>query len=190
LNLHIALDLDGVLLDFSGGLCEAIKTEYDVDLMPEDITDWDLHPVLDPIIGYSWWKWLRERDWLWPNFPAVDGAIGAIDRLRRDGHYLEIVTAKPDWATFAVWQWLGKWRPMVHRVTIVNTKGESKAHATNADILIDDKIENCLEWVESRSAGEAIVFGQPYNTEADAIDSVYRIEGWPATLGLIKELAA
>lgn len=188
MSLHIAIDLDGVLLDFVGGLCEAVKTEYDVDLFPEDVDEWDLHPVLDPIIGRSWWSWLRERDWLWPNFPAIDGAIGAVDRLRRDDHYLEIVTAKPEWATFAVWKWLGKWRPNVHRVTIVNTDGEAKHLATDADLLIDDNVGNCTSWAASSPDRSAIVFAQPYNARHWQAPGVYRAAGWPATLCTLKEL--
>lgn len=80
---HIAVDLDDVVLDFCGGVRKAIETEYGVTL-PE-FEEWDLHKSLDPIIGYSWWKWMKQRDWLWPNFPVIPGAIGALDQLRREG---------------------------------------------------------------------------------------------------------
>jgi hypothetical protein len=147
-----------------------------------------LHPLLDPIIGRNWWTWLRERDWLWPNFPAVDGAIGAVDQLRRQGHYIEILTAKPEWATFAVWKWLGKWRPRVNAVTIVDTKGESKHGASDADLLIDDKIDNCVSWAASTPNRQAILFGLPFNECGWTHPDVIRSVGWPATVDLITEL--
>lgn len=184
--MHIALDLDGVLLDFVGGICDALRAEYDSDIEPADIDTWDLHQHLDPIIGKSWWSWMRERN-LWPSFPAIDGAIGAVDQLNRDGHYLEIVTAKPEWATSEVWKWLGKNQPKVHQVTIVDVTGESKHVASSADLLVDDKIENCTNWCASSVDRNAIVFGQPYNAKHWQALGVYRTEGWPATLRLIRE---
>lgn len=186
MSLHIAIDLDGVLLDFVGGICEALRLEYDSDITPDDVETWDLHPILDPIIGKSWWTWIKERD-IWPNFAPIDGAIGAVDQLNRDGHYLEIVTAKPDWAAVNVWRWLGKWQPKVHQVTIVSTTGESKHVASSADLLIDDKVSNCIEWCASNVERNAIVFGAPYNTKQWYAPGVYRTEGWPATTRLIKE---
>src|SRR3989304_4519888 len=134
--MYIAVDLDDVILDFGLGVRMAIETEYGIVVPPFD--KWEMHEILDPILGKSWWKWMRERDWLWPNFPAVQGAIGGLTHLRDHGHYLEIVTSKPEWAEFSVWKWVGKWRPPVNRITIVDMD-TPKVSATDADVLIDDK---------------------------------------------------
>lgn len=177
--MHIAVDLDDVVLDFTGGLCSTIRKEYAYDLKPEDITAWDLHTVLDPIVGRSWWAWLRERDWLWATFPAIDGAIGSLDRLRREGHYLELVTSKPRWAESNVWKWLGLWRPPFNRVTIMDTDEASKADVTTADLLIDDKPANCRAFLDS--GREALLFDRPHNRDADLL----RAKDWNAVLGYV-----
>jgi 5' nucleotidase, deoxy (Pyrimidine), cytosolic type C protein (NT5C) len=159
--MKVALDLDDCILDFTGGLRASIQKEYGVEIEPFE--EWDLHPVLDPIIGGSFWQWLRGRDWLWKTWPAIDGAIGTIAQLRRDGHYLEIVTAKPDWARASVWQWLGRWRPDVDRVTIVGTHDE-KYTQTDAGVLVDDKPEHVAAFMHDRRAG--ILFDRSHNQHA------------------------
>lgn len=178
MNKHIALDLDDVILDFVGGLRATIQTEYGVEIPASAITDFNLRPFLDPVLGENWWTWLRRRDWLWPNFPAVSGAIGTIERLRNEGYYLEIVTSKPEWADYAVWKWLGKWRPAVQRVTIVR-KDDNKAHFSDALILVDDKMENCIDWVQHSNNRIALLFTRPHNVneKTDGV-GIIRVNNW------------
>jgi len=179
-RLHIGVDLDDVVLNFEGGIIHAVETEYDVVVPP--FTEWEMRNVLDPIIGKSWWKWMRERDWLWPNFPAVKGAIGGIAQLRDDGHYLEIITSKPEWAEFSVWKWLGKWRPPVHRVTIVNSE-TAKIDVTDADVMIDDKPDNLFPFAEDGRVG--ILFKQHRYTGKLPV-GVYRADTWAEVVSMVR----
>lgn len=187
--MHIAVDLDDVVLDFCGGLREAIRKEYNFDV--GDFEKWELRDVLDPVVGRNWWSWLRERDWLWPNFPAIDGAIGGIDALRRDGHYVELVTSKPEWAEYAVWKWLGKWRPPFNAVTIVGPK-DRKVDFTDARILIDDKFENCDEFAKAGRTG--LLFDRPHNRDAEtelgdpSPWTVTRVFAWPSPVHVVRFL--
>ena len=175
--------MDDVILDFVGGLRAAIKKEYDVEISEDDINKWDLAPILNPVVGYSWWKWLRERDWLWANFPAVNGAIGSIERLSHEGHYLEVVTSKPDWATYAVWKWLGRWRPRVNRVTIIGPD-DKKIDFTDASLLVDDKTDNCIQFVEA--GRNAILFDRPHNRHNTEL---IRATNWKDVMDVIHQLA-
>lgn len=186
---HIAIDMDDVLVDFVSGLVAAVQTEYDITITREQLEEcgWDLHPLLDPIIGRSWWAWLRDRDWLWANFPAVNGAIGGIDTLRRRGHYLELVTSKPEWAEAAVWKWLGKWRPAFHQVTIVGPE-DRKIDFTTATLLIDDKPKNCDDFIQA--GRNAILFDVPHNCGYNTLPGPHPIRavGWSDVLRIIGEL--
>lgn len=184
-KLHIAVDLDDVVLDFVGGLRSALKKEYGVELREEDITDFNLKPFLDPIIGRSWWSWMRDRSWIWSHFPAIDGAIGTLDRLRRDGHYLELVTSKPEWAEHNVYRWLGKWRPPFQRVTITGPE-DVKADFTDADILIDDKFENVKEF--ARAGRRALLFDRPHNRGATPPQGVHRVRNWQEVYEQIRRI--
>lgn len=170
---HLAIDLDDVVLDYTGGVAAAVKMEFGVDLSAEDFTGWDLHPVLDPIIGRSWWSWMRDREWLWANFPAVPGAMGGLEKLRRQGFYLECVTSKPQWAEHNTWKWLGRWRPPFQRVTIVGPK-DRKIDFTDAELLVDDKMKNLNEFVQE--GRQAILFDRPHNRH-DQFPT--RVGTWP-----------
>ena len=182
-NNRVAVDLDDVVLDFVGGLCEAVHTEYGVMVPQEAITDFNLKPFLDPIIGRSWWSWMRDRDWLWSHFPAVPGAIGTLDRLRREGFYLELVTSKPEWAEHNVLRWLGKWRPPFNQVTIVGPK-DRKVDFTDAFVLVDDKLDNLVEFSAEGRFG--ILFTRPHNTKYELLPPrVVRADDW---LGVYNEL--
>lgn len=177
---HVAVDLDDVVLDFVGGLREAIRVEYGVQL--GDVEEWDLHATLDPIVGRDWWKWMRDRDWLWSHFPAMPGAIGGIERFRAEGLFVELLTAKPEWAEYAVWRWLGKWRPRVHRVTIVPPQGR-KVDYSDADLLVDDKPENCEEFVEDGRV--AILFDRPHNRNYTLVPGMARARTWAQAVELV-----
>lgn len=185
--LRIAVDMDDVVVDFIGGLLAAVKTEYDVEIPIESIVDWDLKPILNPIIDRKggWWGWLRDREWLWANFDVIDGAIGSIDRLRRDGHWVEMVTSKPDWAEHNVFKWLGKWRPAFQRVTICKVE-DKKVDFTDADVLIDDKPSHCADFVAS--GRKAILFTAAHNRAGYLPAGVIRADSWREVLEIVERM--
>lgn len=186
--MRIAVDMDDVVVDFIGGLLKAVKTEYGEEIDVDSIVDWDLKPILNPIIDRKggWWKWLQDREWLWANFTVIDGAIGAIDQLRfRDGHWVEMVTSKPVWAEHNVFKWLGKWRPSFQRVTIVKVE-DKKADFTDADVLIDDKPSHCADFIAS--GRKAILFTAAHNRTMKTPDGVVRAGSWKEVLAAIKEM--
>lgn len=196
MRLHIAVDLDGVCLDFMPSVLKCLKTEFGVDIRPEDIDEWDPHALKQlEVFGpdRTWWDWLRDRDWLWSTFPAIEGAIGGISMMRQSGHFVECVTSKPDWARWITWDWLGKWRPDFDRVTIVPTMGEKRRY-TPAQILVDDALMNVLPWVQdTRYPGRvAILYRQPWNRSFEPGDnsSVLPAEGWNEVLRHVDYLAS
>ena len=161
---------------------QAVIKEYGIDVGA--FPDWNMRTQLDPVLGRSWWAWLRERDWLWSHFDAVDGAIGWIDRLSREGYWIEIVTSKPDWAIHQVYRWLGKWRPRVNQVTVVGAH-DKKVDFTNAAILVDDKLENLLEFVDAGRRG--IMFSRPHNITGPALPKgIVRANSWQEVHDLIR----
>lgn len=161
--MNVAVDLDDVVLEFFSGVIDAFYREFgevvpwDGDPWGKDAVAFTTHPLLLRAGYKSWWDWLRARDWVWATFAAVPGAIGGIQTLREQGHYIECVTSKPDWAEHVVWKWLGRWRPPFNRVTITDSsKGQLKSDFTKADIIVDDRASTCEEFVEL--GREAILF--------------------------------
>ncbi len=183
-KLHIAVDLDDVVLAFGDGVREAVAKEYGVQV-PE-FRGWNgIGESIDPIIGRSWWEWMEERDWLWAHFDVMPGAIGGLSMLRERGHYVEILTTKPLWAEYAVWKWLGKWRPPVQRVTIVGLENSDvKAELTEADVIVDDNADNIYPFIEDGRMG--ILYDRPHNQEAQLLDhAMYRAMDWRQVVALV-----
>lgn len=180
-RLHVGVDLDDVVLNFCGGLVTSVNLETGSNLRLDDINQWDLHQILDPLLGQSFWTWLREKEWIWATFPAIPGAMKGLDDLRRQGHYLELVTSKPEWAEHNVWKWLGKWRPPFQRVTIVGAE-DKKRDFTDADVLVDDKPENLREFVP----GQSILFDRPHNQKARGLT---RAKDWAQVVFLIEGMS-
>ncbi len=189
--MHIAIDLDDVVLDFMPSVMAAFEREYGVrpeyDGQPwgKQAVDFAKHPMFLESGYKSWWDWLRDREWLWATFPAIPGAIGGIKRLRASGHYVECVTSKPEWAEHNVWKWMGRWRPPFNQVTIV-TNGQRKVEFTKADVIVDDKLATCREfrraiWFNrSRSISEEMAKG-------NAIKDVMVAWHWEHVIELIAE---
>lgn len=185
-KLHIALDFDDVICDFVGGVCETISRDFDVDVRPEHITDWNFGQFLDEHLGRDWWSWMRDHADLWgEKFRPVPGALGGIEELRRQGHHLEIVTSKPAWAEAATWRWMGKYHPSVHQVTIVGLgsdhKSPPKSEMTVADVLVDDRWENCLDFLDD--GRQAVLMTRAHNLSRDAgASGLIRAQDWSDVL--------
>lgn len=173
---RIAVDMDDVIVDFGGRVVQTVNKEYGTHLTLDDVTDWNLGKLLDPIIGYDWWQWWESRAWLWATADAIDGAIGGLDKLHQMGYETEIVTATPDWAKAVKMDWLGKWRPNVDRIVFGKARPPmDKLAASDAFLIIDDKPDTVREWLGAGRS--AMLFDRPHNLDATDLDAV-RVFGW------------
>jgi len=184
----IAVDVDDVLLDFGGRVIQTVNKEYDAKLTSADITSWNLNELLDPILGEDWWAWWEERDWLWAKADAIDGAMGALRVLHQKGYRIELVTAKPDWARKGLNLWLSRWNPWYDALIIGPARpAMNKTWVTNADLLIDDKPDNCKDFTDDGRM--AILFTRPHNLGFTASSIGARRAGnWRHALMLIDEM--
>ena len=192
-SLHIAVDMDDVVVAFVDGVLEAVNRDFDVKpaLTREDVTGWNWGPeLLDPIIGVSWWEWLREHAHLWgEKFKPVPGALGGLEHLRRAGHRVELLTAKPEWAEDQVFVWLGRYKPKVTTVTLVPVNAD-KTEWTDAQYLVDDRDKNVAEWVNSDKDRHALLFAMPHNRRYDVgVSRILRVDDWRDVLATIEKEA-
>lgn len=162
--MKLALDVDDVLLDFGTRILDTVNMEYGATLKIEDVTSWNLSELLDPILGEDWWAWWEERDWLWANAKAVPGAIGGLRRLHQQGHYIQLITAKPYWARKGLNQWLGKWNPYFDELIVGSARPPMEKHlVSDALVLVDDKPDNVESWAGTGRIG--LLFSRPHNLE-------------------------
>lgn len=197
--MKLAFDVDDVLLDFGGRVIQTVNKEYDAGLSLEDVTSWDLNKLLDPILGEDWWAWWEERDWLWSKADAINGAMGGLRRLHQQGHYIQLVTAKPYWARKGLNHWLARWNPYFDELIVGEARPPMEKHlVSDALILTDDKPDNCIEWAETGRI--ALLFDRPHNREHEWAASFYhgdvaqpgyitRVRDWDEVLAAIEEVS-
>lgn len=188
--MHIAVDMDDVLVDFVGMICETVSRDFNVvpPITKDDITDWNFGQFLDQYIGQDWWAWLEENASIWgAKARPIPGAIGAIAQLRRDGHRLEILTSKPPWAERFVFSWLDKYAPKINGVTLVPLNG-NKTEWTDAAVLVDDREKNVVEWVESKKWRRAILFPAPHNAGFNTapFPRITRVRDWNEIVHMVR----
>jgi 5'(3')-deoxyribonucleotidase len=184
--MHLAIDADDVIVDFCGRVIETVNMEYDAQLTLADVKSWNLNLLLDPILGEDWWLWWEERDWLWAKASAIPGAIGGLRRLHQQGHIIDIVTAKPDWARAGFSQWLGKWQPYYDRVIVGPARPPMvKSEWTDARLLVDDKPDNVLDFFNK--GRQAILYDRPHNWDFDHKEAgIPRAYNWAEVLHIIE----
>lgn len=190
--MHFAIDMDDVTVNFFPNVLDCFEREfgerpvYDGTPWGEDAIAFTKHPKLLAAGYTSWWDWLRERDWLWGIAPAVPGAIGGITTLRSRGHYVEALTSKPRWAEPQVWRWLGKWRPPFQRVTIIDAaQGQKKTAASTADVMVDDKLATCVEFVKD---GRLAIWFNLGPHGLTVREGLYEANSWDDVLRIAEEI--
>lgn len=192
-QLHVAVDCDDVLVDFWPRVLRCFNTEFGANLAMDEQNDWGDNPIkrsghFGPGKVYpTWWEWWRDRHWLWATCDAIPGAIGGLKAMGERGYTVELVTHKPEWARREMTSWLAKWHPHFDRLTLVSLE-DSKAEATDATVLIDDKPQNVTEWVQSSTDRSAILFTRPWNLDFEFPANVHRADDWAEVLDTLETL--
>lgn len=166
-SLHVAFDADDVVVDYVSLVCDVLNRDYGVTppVTKDDIVSWEFGKFLDEHIGIDWWTWWETKAHLWGSkAKPIEGALGALEKLTRDGHRLEIVTSKPPWARRYMWEWCFRYDPLVSAVIQVPLNGD-KTQYTNAQYLVDDRPKNVEEWVASRKDRQALLYFAPHNLD-------------------------
>jgi 5'(3')-deoxyribonucleotidase len=158
--MKIAIDCDGVLYDFIGAFLYMSGHYLGVDTPHRvDWTTWN-HQTEFLTPEQESWMWTEAVQLgLYRYGHVIKGGIVGVRELKAAGHSLELVTHRPVSAVQDTLDWLSYVRLPFDEVRILSN-GESKT-TIDADVLIDDKPDNVLEWV--KSGRHAIKFEQPWN---------------------------
>lgn len=157
--MKIAVDLDGVLYQWSPTARYLLNTHRGGSFHREpDAWHWIPNP--------------EDDEWLFSKGVAKYGLFrygaiyrGAIDGMNalREGRDLCLITHRPSIAVQDTIDWVRFFFPWLSSYLHLATNGEPKSTMCDvADILIDDKPENCEEWVGSGRTG-AVLVRQPWN---------------------------
>lgn len=172
-GLRVLVDCDGVLSDFVQLCLEYVASQYGRHFTREQIDQWDYGAAMGLT---DFWPRLGddvERLQLCRTMPVLPGASAFLRQLER----LEGVSSVKICTTPMNVAWLSQRAAWLVAEMGVELKRQIQIHdkqdlagdgwsGTKWDILIDDKIENCADFVNA--GGLAFCISAPYNTECPA----------------------
>ena len=185
--MRIAVDMDGTIYCWQRTVCYMMR-EYRGATIPAGLewwTSWDSHKEFTTSDDNKWlWKEGVELG-LFRYGHMVKGARRGLEALRDDGHTFIIATSRPENATSDTIDWLSLYFKGIPLAGIVI--GNEPKRTIKADLLIDDRVENVVDWKAGRPA---ILFDQPWNREAPDSIGVHRAKGWGETIAKVREVEA
>ena len=156
------IDIDNTITNMNRIWLQYINREYETNYKYSDITHWDFFEGL-AMEGTDTFKFL-ELDEFWESTTIYPNAVKVIEALVLAGHDIFLVTAtdilNPSLQT-KFFHVLKHFDPtLISRSNIIITQDKS---IISGDVLIDDKLETCQEWLRR---GKAVYMPeQPWNTE-------------------------
>ena len=188
--MRIAVDLDGVCYEWSKTARYMLR-EYrgyaEGGPMSTESTSWNY--IQDNVSKDDWhWLWTDGVDrGLFRFGHMVSGARRGLEALQEAGHKLIIASHRPSEAVNDTIDWLGLYFKGINIDGIhIFTHMEPK-NTVEADILIDDKIENVEEWGKNKYVFDdrwALLFDREWNqqhtwkNEQLARKGITRVKGW------------
>lgn len=181
-GLRVGIDVDGVLGNQITGVLPRIEREYGIPLTYSDITEW--HYSFGPSdITREILKAQKDRHYLL-DMPVHPGARQMLAALYPN-HPIDMTTARPAEIRDATESWLHRKRLYYDDL---HTTEEAKKSGSGVDILVDDRAENLVEYLQN-SNGHGILVRQPWNQDGEEL-LPWLEEGRASTVDTLSEIPA
>ena len=182
--LHIAVDVDDVVVDFMGQLLARFNARHPhvPALRRADVTAWDLAECFGAEIAQQLYADMGAPD-VYDTAAAIPGALDGVRALRAAGHEVTFVSSCGIGVSIP-----GKVRWLAHYGFLLDPNAHSHsdfiaAHAKHriaADLIVDDRVENL-------AGRPGILFAREHNRGATTHP---RVETWAAVVRRIEDHAA
>lgn len=184
----IAIDLDGVVYDYQRTYRYMMREYRNLHLPPieEFWLTWDA-PKKYVLKTDSDWMWNEGvKRGLFRYGHMITGARMGIQALAEAGHDLCIVTHRPVNAQNDTREWITFFFKDIPLSGIhILSDGQPKTNVL-ADILVDDKPENVLQWFDAGRS--AIIFDRPYNRGLVGVGRLRRAMDWKEVPDLVSQM--
>ncbi len=154
--MRVAIDIDGVLRDFTGVVAKVYAREYP-DHKVEEITEWGIHkffPIGEKIYDFVFKEHVEE---IFTTANAYRGAAAFMRALKARKHDVWLVTAQPTAKEIYTFRWLQSNEIVYDNIAFTNNKP-----VVDCDIFLDDGTHNLTA---IRDAGKfAVAFDRPWNS--------------------------
>lgn len=136
----IAFDVDDVLADLVPTWLERYNKDYDDNLSPEDITDWDITQFVKTDCGKKIYDYLTPD--LYDDIKAIPGALLAVQSARKVGHVIFCTSCLGRHAG-RKFKWLNDHGFEVKQEDYIECANKG---LIKADVLIDDRPKNLIDF--------------------------------------------
>ncbi len=181
--MRVALDVDGVLADFTGATLAWIRSQLGIHLTYDEVVRYDIDSYIpEEKRHFLYDAWNAEH--FCALIPPVDGVHEELKRWPK--HVYRCLTSPM--SSSLHWKrersaWLKNLFGFAYEdVIYAHAKHE---HHEEFDILIDDKIENVREWIKV-TGKPAVVITQPWNRAAQ--DLPFRANNLKEALTIVETL--
>ena len=189
--LHIAVDVDDVIVELLPAWLARYNSDYQQALAPADVDRWEIDQCVIPECGRDIFRYLEDRT-LWDQAAMVPMADEGVTWLRERGHRVVFVTSancRVAGRKYERLQELG-FLPAEPVYSSDYVEMTDKVHY-GADVIVDDRMDTCLAW--AASGRYAVLFDHHPNAtdrRADGNPLVLRADGWAGVLQRILEIEA
>ena len=152
----INLDVDGVIRDLMTASIQVYKEQYDArfDLKHSQFINYDFN-IMFPLMGDVPQFFKDNKNQLFLNARAYDGATYFVNSLKNSGHTIQIVTSQFKGTEGSTLQWL--YDNKINYDSLHFTKNKN---SVKGDILIDDCLDNLVQ-----SDKPVICVDRPWNQD-------------------------
>lgn len=172
-KLHIGIDVDGVLRDFGLQFAKYAKQVRGVDVDTEDFQTWGFPNVRDELgrkVIVDVFANPAAGEYVYQNAPPIENALtGYTFFVNHPGIDVYIVSSQKKGYEIFTDRWLEANGFDKH----IQTFYESKKIKAPVQILIDDKPDHIMSFIENKR--DAILVNQPYNLDVEFPSSVARV---------------
>ena len=160
----VKVDVDGVLRDMVGMMCEMYNRQFTQNIQPHDIDDYDIDKFFTKCHTE---KGMKPREWffkhnereLYLNSKPIEGAARAVKTMREKGYHVIVTTDQPSAeCKIHTIEWLEKNGIQYDAICFTKEK-----HAFKGDITVDDN-PHVLNLSED---DRKVCIDTPYNRNAE-----------------------
>lgn len=146
--LKAGIDLDGVIGNVSYSIINSINGVYNTHYREGDIAEyyiWDWFPEIEKATAIAMFK----NPGFYLNMPPLPKAVKSVNKLKEDGWWVDIVTAR-DWACLTVTlEWLRDEKVQYDRLSFVDSDKKSDyAQEEGFDFFVEDKPDTANQLTE------------------------------------------
>lgn len=190
--MKIAIDLDEVLSNTMGPLCEFHNKKYKTNLKPKDFFSYEWEKVWGGTSKDTVKKWIEFISENGEKLPVKKNALISVKELSKENE-LYVISARQNEIKKLTINWIEKNFPnYFKKILLANNyaiKGKELSkkelcEKEKIDILIEDQLKHSIGAVSKKR--KVILFNYPWNKHTNLPKNIFRVNNWSEVTKLIK----